>query len=355
MAAPMANYSGGTFLTDLVTRPEFLQYIQEAIYNQCKWIQSGAVVRDNALDAKRGGVSVQVPFFRPINPTEERIQSNATWGTSGEGYLTPQAITGDEQIMPILHRGFAYACDDLSRLGTGADPMAAIRNQLAAAINVLRSTTLVDMFAGMFDTALADNVWDVSTAVAGATAANYLTAAAVVGAKHRLGERSDELKIIAMHSDVYAYLQQVGALTFSSNSLASGAAIEWGGGGIGVRSDDIAWFMGLRVIVDDMITPTLNAGGSDQYPVYLTSNGCIAEGVQQELRIEAERNILSKQDVLSTDYHYGFHVFGTNFSGPANPTNANLATAANWEMVYNTSRMVYTTCLVVNTPFATNT
>ena len=35
--------------------------------------------------------------------------------------------------------------------------------------------------------------------------------------------------------------------------------------------------------VDDMLAPTLNVGGSDQYPVYLCADGCIAEGVQQEL------------------------------------------------------------------------
>ena len=256
--------------------------------------------------------------------------------------------------MPIVHRGFAYAVDDLSRLGTGADPMAAIRNQLADAINVLRSNTLISMYQGMFETALAATTRDVSTAAAGATDANFLTAAAVVGAKHRLGEKADQLKIIAMHSDVYAYLQQVGALTFSTAALAAGDAIVWGGGGIGIRQDDIAWFMGLRVIVDDMLAPTVNVGGSDQYPVYLCADGCIAEGVQQELRIEAERNILSKQDVLSVDYHYGFHVFGTNYSGADNPTNANLATAGIWEMVYTTSKMVYTTQLIVNSPFATN-
>ena len=29
MAAPFQNYDGGTFLTDLVVRPEFLAYVQE--------------------------------------------------------------------------------------------------------------------------------------------------------------------------------------------------------------------------------------------------------------------------------------------------------------------------------------
>ena len=41
-------------------------------------------------------------------------------------------------------------------------------------------------------------------------------------------------------------------------------------------------------------------------------SGTILEGVQQDLGIEAERNILSKQDVLSVDYHSTYHVMGTN-------------------------------------------
>ena len=60
MAAPYQKYSGGTFLTNLVTRPEFLGYIQEEIYERCKWIQSGVLVC-SALDCKQGGVQVQAP------------------------------------------------------------------------------------------------------------------------------------------------------------------------------------------------------------------------------------------------------------------------------------------------------
>ena len=63
------------------------------IFHRCKWIQSGVLVRNSALDCRDGGVRVQVPFFQPINPTEEIIESTSDWGTSGEGYLTPQNIT----------------------------------------------------------------------------------------------------------------------------------------------------------------------------------------------------------------------------------------------------------------------
>ena len=99
MAAISENYSGGTFLSDLVSRPEFLQYTSEGIFEQSKWLQSGIIQRNAALDARAGGTRVRVPFHDPINPTEEQILSNATWGTSTAGYLTPQGTTADEQIM----------------------------------------------------------------------------------------------------------------------------------------------------------------------------------------------------------------------------------------------------------------
>ena len=129
MSANLANYSGGTFLSDLVARPEFLAYTSEGIFEQSKWIQSGIVQRNAALDARAGGTRVRVPFFDPIAPTETQILSTSTWGGGG-GYLVPQNVTADEQIMTILHRGFAYAADDLSKLGSGADPLAHVRNQL---------------------------------------------------------------------------------------------------------------------------------------------------------------------------------------------------------------------------------
>ena len=298
---------------------------------------------------------VQVPFFQPIDPTEEQIKSDNNWGTSGAGYLTPQKIEADSQIMTIMHRGFSYAADDLSKMGTGADPLAAVRSYMARAILKLRTRTLLAQLEGLFDTALADNVVDVSQAVADATEANFISSSSVIRARNTLGERGEDLTTIAMHSDVYAYLQQVGALTFSTSSLATGGEIVWGGGGVGLNSVEVARFMGLRVVQDDMLAPTVNASGADQYPVYLMGPGSVAEGVQQELRTEADRNILSMQDVIQWNYHHGFHVFGTSWKGAGdNPTNTELETGTNWDMVYQTSKLIPVAKLVVNSPFAAN-
>jgi len=364
VAAPFQNYNGGAFLTDLVTRPEFLQYVQEEVYNQCQWIQSGVVTRNSALDCTAGGTRVRVPFFQPMVESEEQIQSNSTWGDSGEGYLTPGNITADEQIMTILHRGGAYAVDDLSRLGSGADPMQAIQSYLAKCILKLRTTTLIAQLEGLFETALNDNVRDASIATAGAEEENFLSASNVLRTQALLGERGDTLTTIAMHSNCAYYLRQIGALTFSTSALSTGGNITWGGGGIGLQSTEVAYFMGLRVIVDDMLAPTVNADGADQYPVYLMGGGSVAEGVQRAFKTEADRNILSLQDVMSWTHDYGFHVFGTSWTGTGdNPTNAELETATNWSCVYGADdtgnagdgpALVPVAKLIVNSPLSAN-
>ena len=257
--------------------------------------------------------------------------------------------------MTIMHRGFSYAADDLSKMGTGADPLAAVRSYMARAILKLRTRTLLSQLEGLFDTALASNAVDVSQAAADATEANFISSSSVIRARNVLGERGDDLTTIAMHSDVYAYLQQIGALTFSTSSLATGGEIVWGGGGVGLGSVEVARFMGLTVVQDDMLAPTVNDGGADQYPVYLMGAGSVAEGVQQELRTEADRNILSMQDVIQWNYHNGFHVFGTSWKGTGdNPTNTELETGTNWGMVYQTSKLIPVCKLTVNSPFAAN-
>lgn len=366
MSAFNGNYSGGTFLSNLVTRPEFLQYTSEGIFEQSKWVQSGIIQRNAALDARAGGTRVRVPFFDPIAPSETQILSNSTWGGGG-GYLVPANVTADEQIMTLLHRGFAYAADDLSKLGSGADPLSHVRDQLTAAINKLKTATLSAQLLGLFGGisgagVLGPNQTDKTLAgVPGSlTEANYLNVANVVSAKAKLGERGDEMDSIAMHSNVAYYLQQVGMLTFSTSALAASGAVVWGGGGVGVRQSEVPFFAGLRVVIDDQLTYLTGGTATHavKYPVYLFKSGVVSEGIQQDLRLAADRNILSMQDVLAVDYHYGYHITGTKWAAAGdNPTNAatsgNLANTSSWNLVFSTTKMVPVARLLVNTPFDT--
>jgi len=358
VAAPFQNYSGGVLLADIVKRNNLSTYVSEAIKDRSLFLKSGAVVRNSLLDAREGGTRIQVPEFNPVAPTEEIMNGTATWGTSNAGYLTPQKIGTATQIATICHRGFAYAVDDVAMLAAGEDPMLHIRNQLADAINKLNSARLFSQLAGLFGTALSANALDLGIAAAsGAAEANFLTGASVARARNLLGERGDELDTLVVHPSVGFYLYQVGLLTFSTSALAASGAVVWGGGGVGVGARAIGEFAGCRVIMGPLVNTVApgTAGHQREFYCYLTKSGTILEGVQQDLRIEADRNILSKQDVLSVDYHGAYHVMGTKWGDAGdNPTNAALATAGNWTATYDID-LIPLVQLTVNSPLDTST
>jgi len=358
MAAPFQNYSGGVLLADIVKRNNLSTYVSEAIKDRSLFLKSGAVVRNSLLDAREGGTRIQVPEFNPVAPTEEIMDGTATWGTSNAGYLTPQKIGTATQIATICHRGFAYAVDDVAMLAAGEDPMLHIRNQLADAINKLNSARLFSQLAGLFGSALAANSLDLGVAAAsGAGEANFLTGASVARARNLLGERGDELDTLVVHPSVGFYLYPVGLLTFSTSALAASGAVVWGGGGVGVGARAIGEFAGCRVIMDPLVNTVApgTAGHQREFYCYLTKSGTILEGVQQDLRIEADRNILSKQDVLSVDYHGAYHIMGTKWnSGSDNPTNGTLATSGNWQATYDID-LIPLVQLTVNSPLDTST
>ena len=358
MAAPFQNYSGGVLLADIVKRNNLSRYVQEAIKERSQFVKSGAVVRNSFLDAKEGGTRIQVSEFNPVSPTEEIMSGTATWGTSSAGYLTPQKIGTATQIASICHRGFAYAVDDVAMLAAGEDPMLAIRNQLADAINKLNNARLFSQLAGLFGTALSGNALDVAKAASsGAAEANYLTASTVSQARAKLGERGEEPNLLIVHPNVAYYLYQVGMLTFSTSALSTGTGIQWGGGGVGVGAREVGQFAGCSVIIDEAVNTVApgTSGHITEYYCYLIKGGTIMEGVQQDLRIEADRNILSKQDVLSVDYHTAYHVMGTKWGAAGdNPNNSDLATAGNWTATYDID-LIPAVQITVNTPLDTST
>jgi len=358
MAAPFQNYSGGVLLADIVKRNNLSTYVSEAIKERSLFIKSGAVVRNSLLDSRSGGTRIQVPEFNPVSPTEEILNGTATWGTGSGGFLTPQKIGTGTQIASICHRGFAYAVDDIAVLAAGEDPMLHIRNQLADAINKLNSQRLFSQLAGLFGTALSANALDKGkAAAAGATEANFLSATMVAEARSKIGERGEELDTLIVHPSVAYYLYQVGMLTFSTAALAANGAVTWGGGGVGIGAREVGEFAGMRVVTDSSVNTVAPGTGGHQreFYCYLTKGGTILEGVQQELRIEADRNVLSKQDVLSVDYHSTYHVMGTKWSDAGdNPTNANLATANKWAATYDID-LIPMVQLTVNSPLDTST
>lgn len=370
---------GSTFLPDLFARPDFKAAVLEEYYYRSAFVTSGIIQRNTALDMSQGGIVVEMPYFKAFDPYEEAIESNTVWGVSGAGHLTPQKIGTDSFRVPVVHRGFAAAVDNLSRLGSGEDPMAAIRSYIANAMSKFRHNHLIALLDGLFDRTagvLRDNT--VRTAFATDATANtaagaLMSTGTIVQAQNKLGERGADLTAIAMHSAVRNWLVQMGMLTFSSPAgVSTSSPIVWGGGGVGVTNSSVGYFGGLQVIVDDRLTPRpldvsedgVGTAGNDEsavYPCYAFGQGVIQEGIQQNMRIATDNNILSMQDILAADWHYAMGVAGVDYTGTltaastgANsgkyPLNADIATASNYGLKYD-KRMIPVVKVECQTPY----
>ena len=255
---------------------------------------------------------------------------------------------------PISHRAFAAGADELSAIITGLDPMAEIQSYLASGLQRLETARALAVMEGAFGTALSSHVLDVTRTAPGTSGeANFLSAASLMRAKNLLGERGNSISILACHSAVANYLSVIGQLTFSTSALSTGGGIAWGGGGVGVSQTDVTAFGGFRVVVYDMLAPTVDATNGDKYPVYLFAPGVLRQGIQRDLRIRYGSNILSFEDVMAVDYHGALVINGVSWKSVGdNPKNTDLATPGNWESAYDDTRVIPVAKMLVNTPMA---
>lgn len=338
---------GGTFASDvaslarLATSGEFKEYLQEQIFNRSLLVRSGALTQAPELTSITG-VRVEVPFFRAIDPVEERMTSGNNWGTSGAGYFTPQKIAASTQFATITHRGFAYAADKLSRLAIGQDPLEVFGIQLADALNKRKALKFISHLEGLLGTGGPLNSTNSlnKSVTSNSTDANYLTAANVVQARYLLSERQDAITTMYIHSSVQAYLEQIGFLTYDADRAGVNTRLLIGSA------------YNLRVVVDDQVPIIGTTGQQRQFVCYLVGDGVAMEGDQTPTEIDTGYNPLSKQSALVVDYHHGLHIPGTSWSANFdNPTNAQLATGSNFALAYANPKLIPAVRLIVNSPF----
>ena len=351
---------GGTFASDiasvtrLATSAAFSRYLAEAIYEQSAFIKSGALAT-NAVLNNTTGTRIEVPFFNSLSTVKETVRSDNTWGTAGTGSLTAQKVTAATQYASILHNGFAYAMDDLSKFATGEDALNHVRSQMTQDMDRMATTTLISMLTGILGpggTLAGSNSLDVSEATAGSeTDANFINMTNVTRAKFLSGERAGSLQTLVVHSDVASALQVAGALQFSSTALASGSGIQWGGGGIGLTNTEVGAAFGLRVIVDDQLPIRGTTGENAQYVSYLLGAGAIQTGSQYPLTVLSDYNHLSFQTELSCKFSNVYHLNGVTWSSATdNPEDTALANPSNWNRVFTEPKLIPAVELVCNSP-----
>ena len=303
-----------TQIQHLYAKPEFAARIQQLSTAQSALFQSGIVATDPTINtlARSEGATFTLPFWNDIGG------DSAVGSDDPDAVLTPSNITQGREVAVKLFRANAWAAMDITKsILAGDDPMERIAQLIAGWWVRDQQSILLNSLTGIFATALAStHVHDVSGE------AKALDEAVILDGKQKLGDAADSLTALVMHSAKYTALQKKLLIDY-----------------IGAEGDiRFPTFLGYRVIVDDSCPAS---GGN--YTTYLFGPGSVAYGegtpkVPTEYKRDALAGNGMGQETLVTRREFIFHPRGLRWTSTSmvgsSPTNAELATAANWAKAF---------------------
>ncbi|KIL45756.1 major capsid protein [Jeotgalibacillus soli] len=298
-----------TRIADVIVPQVFNPYVIERTAQLSAFVQAGIAERDPAFDAlaRSGGKLLNMPFWKDLTGDDEVLSDTTP--------LTPDKITAAQDVAALLARGRAWKANDLAKALSGDDPMGAIGDLVAAYWARQQQRVALSALGGVFASAsMSGNVHDIS---ADATTPNFV-GETFIDASYKLGDAESKLTAIAVHSATYASLRKQNLIEFQMDS----------------NNTQIPFYMGKRVIVDDSMP--VSAGN---YTTYIFGSGAFALGNgAAPVPTETDRDSLQGDDILINRNHFIMHPRGVAFTNTsvagATPSNTELATAGNWNRVY---------------------
>lgn len=296
-------------------------------------INSGILVQDSTimdLIGEKGNVAT-LPFYVPIDEAESQALNN-----DGETDNTPVEISGKKQTAMLIQRMKAWKAQDFTKELTGADPMTHVANSVAG---FYRQTRVRDLMA-IVDAVLSlkemkDHVKDIAetTGTGAVTDANKVDETTLIFAKQQaLGDSSDNMGLLFLHSYMYAKYQALGLVDYNkytvTNALAGDVNLPSINGFIPVVSD--------RYTVDTSKTNPV-------YKTYMIGAGAFltCDKTNYEDPYYADYDPETKAGIrkLYTKQGYVLHPNGFSIDqskvAKESPTNAELGNKVNWSLVYN--------------------
>jgi hypothetical protein len=319
-------------LADVPYIPElFLAYQQEELSTKNRFIRSGILSTNEAIQSEfsKGGRTIDLPFFGDLSGDDELL-SDVTG-------LTPVGIDGDVQIGVRLMRGKAWKSSDLAAELAGSDPMQAIARRTGFYWQTRLQTAALKILDGLFDAAGPLN--GSHTFGGNSTATD---AGAFIDAIAKLGDSGNQVTGIAMHSAVYYKLTKADL----SVGGAFGSAASQIDTRVSAENPEFEAFLRRNVIVDDSLPFTVGTGtgSTNTYTSYLFAPGALAyANAPAKVPYEVERDKFKGIDYMINRTHYMVHPNGLSWVGTASgsgPSNAELATAANWDKVYSDNKNI---------------
>lgn len=300
-----------TRITNVVVPEVFNPYTIEKTAELSALVQSGIVETSPELNklAASGGKLINMPFWQDLTGDDEVLSDTSP--------LTAGNITAAQDVAVLLMRGRAWGANDLAKALAGDDPMRAVGDLVAAYWARRQQAILLKILEGIFGAAsMAGNALDISGETG--DAAN-ITASTFIDAQALLGDAHEKLTAVMMHSATVASLAKLDLIDYIPDSQGK---------------TTIKTFLGKRIVEDDDCPVS-----STTYTTYLFGPGAVGYGEGgAPVPTETDRDSLQGDDILINRRHFILHPRGVKFTSSSvagsSPTNAELATAANWLRVY---------------------
>ena len=311
-----------TRIADVIVPQVFNPYTINRTMELSALYQSGIISPVSELQGAlgEGNRYFNMPFWNDLTGEDESLEDAADFA------LTPDKITAGQDMATQLFRGKAWGATDLSRTLSGDDPMKAIGDLVAGYWTRRMQAALISTLQGAFATISDTHVNNIAIEDgASATDTNKISGAAIVDTMSKLGDAHEVLTGIVMHSVPYFNLVKQGLVEDVRDTA----------GNVIYKA-----YLGKRIIIDDGVPVANGTTSGKKYTTYLFGSGAIgyAEG-SPEVPTETDRDSLAGNDILINRKHFVLHPRGIKFTnasvGGTAPTNAELATVANWSKVYS--------------------
>ncbi len=299
---------GATTYVNLIIPEVWNKYIPAKIPEVAKLLGSAAVQRDENPPFKSGGIYNYRPFVKEFTSSLE-IPSPAT-------NLTINSLSTDKDTLVCLHRAIAIGEESNAIRRAGESVLQDFLNQQTEYIAKQVEDRMLYVLKGVFESALAGtHQLDASSAT--------IDVQKIFNAKYKIGDNSDALTTIVMHSKVFQDLALNGLVQYvNASDLGKNIAV----------TGRIPTIAGMQIVVSDRMTKDSNG----VYHTYLLGENSLYYGLAYFNVTVGHDNLLAGgTDYAVFNIDFAVHVPGVKFalSGVTNPTDAQLQLGTTWEKV----------------------